>query len=85
MRIFYSPKFLKSFKKSPKEIQDLFRIKEIIFRANHFDSKLKTHKLKGKNEWSFCITYKIRVIFIFDNDIYIFVNIGDHSIYRNRK
>jgi len=82
MRILYSPKFLSSFKKLSEETKNLLRIKETIFRENPFEHQLKTHKLKGKNEWSFCVTYKIRVIFIFENDIYIFVNIGDHSIYR---
>lgn len=82
MKIIYSPKFLRSFEKLPKQIQDEFRSKEIIFRAEPFDPWLRTHKLKGRNEWSFLITYKIRVIFIFEKDYIIFVNIGDHSIYR---
>lgn len=82
MELFYSPQFLRSFKKLPKEIQDLFRDKEIIFRKEPFSPILGTHKLKGDNRWSFWITYKIRVIFIFQKDAYIFVNIGDHSIYR---
>lgn len=82
MELFYSPQFLRSFKKLSKEIQDLFRDKEIIFRKEPFGLVLGTHKLKGDNRWSFWITYKIRVIFIFQKDTYILVNIGDHSIYR---
>jgi len=82
MKIVYSSKFLKSFKKLPNDIQNLFRFKEIIFRENPFDPRLGTHKLRGRNEWSFLITYKIRTIFVFKKDICILVNIGDHSIYR---
>ena len=82
MKVFYSPQFLKSFDKLPKEIQDLFKIKETTFRENPFSQKLGTHKLKGENRWSFWIIYKVRVIFIFYKDLYILVNIGDHSIYR---
>jgi mRNA-degrading endonuclease YafQ of YafQ-DinJ toxin-antitoxin module len=82
MRFFYSPKFLRSFTKSTRSIQNEFRLREVIFRKDLFDPRLKTHKLKGKNEWSFLITYKIRVIFIFENENILFVNIGDHSIYR---
>ena len=82
MKIFYSPQFLKSFDKLPREVQDLFRIKEIILREDPFHQRLGTHKLKGKNRWSFWVSYKIRVIFIFHKDEYILVNIGDHSIYR---
>ena len=47
MKIVYSSKFLKSFEKLPNDIQDLFRLKEIIFRENPFDFRLGTHKLKG--------------------------------------
>lgn len=82
MRIFYSSKFIRSFSKLPKPIQDEFRKKEIIFRKNPYDPNLRTHKLKGREEWSFLITYKIRVISIFEKSHILFVNIGDHSIYR---
>lgn len=85
MRVFYSPQFLRSFEKLSKDIQDLFRAKEIIFRNNPFDPRLKTHKLKGKDEWAFLITYKIRIIFNWKKDIVALANIGDHSIYRRRK
>lgn len=82
MNIFYAPKFLRSFEKLVSNIQDEFRRKEIIFRQNHFEPSLRTHKLKGKNEWAFLITYKIRVVFVFKENYILFVNIGDHSIYR---
>lgn len=82
MKFFYSQKFLRSFTKLSKSIQDEFRRKEAILRKDLFDPRLRTHKLKGKNEWSFLITYKIRVIFIFENKYILFVNIGDHSVYR---
>ena len=82
MKFFYSQKFLRSFTKLSKSIQDEFRRKEAILRQDLLDPRLRTHKLKGKNEWSFLITYKIRVIFIFENKYILFVNIGDHSVYR---
>ena len=82
MKFFYSPKFIRSFSGLPKDVQNLFSQKETIFRSNLFDSRLRTHKLKGRNEWSFLITYKVRVIFVFEGKDILFVNIGDHSIYR---
>ena len=82
MKVFYSSKFLRSFKKLPKPIQDEFRKKEIVFRENPHDPGLRTHKLKDREEWGFLVTYKIRVIFVFENNHALFVNIGDHSIYR---
>ena len=48
MKIVYSSKFLKSFEKLPNDIQ--------------IDFRLGTHKLKGRDEWSFLITYKIRLL-----------------------
>ena len=82
MKIFYSSGFLRSFKRLPLEIQNIYRSKEEIFRQDQFDPRLRTHKLKGRNEWSFLVTYKIRVIFIFVKDDILLVNVGDHSIYR---
>lgn len=84
MKIIYSPKFLRSFAKLPKDIQDEFRNRENIFRENQFDSRLKTHKLRGREDWSFVVTYKIRVIFIFEKGRVLLVNIGDHSMYRKK-
>lgn len=82
MRILYAPKFLRSFEKLSHNIQEEFRLRECIFKEDLFDPRLKTHKLRGRNEWSFLVTYKIRVIFILDKDVAWLVNIGDHSIYR---
>lgn len=82
MKILYAPKFLRSFEKLSRDIQKEYRVRERIFWENLFDPRLKTHKLKGRNEWAFLVTYTIRVIFIWEKDIARLVNIGDHSIYR---
>ena len=83
MKVIYTPHFLRSFKKIPKNAQEEFKIKEKLFRENYFTPSLKSHKLKGKNEWSFTVTHKIRVIFIFlDKENILFVSIGNHSIYK---
>jgi len=84
MRILYSSRFLRSFKKLPDKIQDEFRRREDIFQRNPFDPILKTHKLKDRSDWAFLVTYEVRVIFTFRKDIFRFLNVGDHSIYRNR-
>ena len=81
MKVFYGSKFLRSFAKLPKDIQAEFRSREQIFRENPFDPRLKTHKLKGRGEWAFLVTYTIRVIFIWKTDVVLLVSIGDHSIY----
>lgn len=85
MRIYYSSKFEREYKKLPKEIKKLTEEKEAIFRKNHFDSKLNTHKLHGrlKEYWVFSINEKYRIIFDFAGKETIwFHSVGDHSIYQ---
>ena len=59
--------------------------REEIFKANCFDPRLKTHKLRGKLKeyWSFSLTYSHRVLFEFiEEDAVAFIDVGDHSIYQ---
>lgn len=84
MKILYLPKFEREYKKLPKEIRELAKEKEIIFRKNPFDPKLKTHKLHGpfNNFWSFHIDRKYRLIFDFANKSTVrFYSVGSHDIY----
>lgn len=81
----YTPTFKKALNKLPKDIQNLAISREIIFRADAFDSRLKTHKLKGKFSayYSFSINYSYRIVFRFLNpDKVLFVDCGDHSVYK---
>ena len=85
MRIVYSSKFAREYKKFPDSIKDLAEEREIIFRNDPFDPKLKTHKLKGKLKGflSFSIDQKYRIIFELSKDgksVY-FHSVGDHSVY----
>ena len=83
--IYYSSQFLRSYKKINHSQKILAKQKEIILRKNVFDTILKTHKLTGKlsEYWSFSLTYSDRVIFKFiDNETILFIDIGDHSIYK---
>lgn len=84
-RVEYSPSFFKSLKKFPKSKLKFLKRQEEIFRENIFDSRLKTHKLKGEllNFYSFSITYHWRIIFHFENkDTVVFDSIGSHEIYK---
>ncbi|MBI3273858.1 MAG: type II toxin-antitoxin system mRNA interferase toxin, RelE/StbE family [Candidatus Colwellbacteria bacterium] len=85
MKIYYSSKFEREYKRLPKQIKILAEEKEGIFRNNPFDSRLKTHKLGGKLKGyrAFWIDQKYRVIFEFvKENIVWFHSVGDHSIYR---
>ena len=85
MKIIVTPIFKKSYKKLPKRIKEKAKEKEIIFRENPFDQRLKTHKLSGKNKecWAFWITHTYRIKFIFlSNKEILFLDIGTHKIYK---
>ena len=85
MKIIYSPKFAREYKKLPPEIKDRAEKAEKLFRQNPFNPLLETHKLEGKlkNFWAFSIGYRYRIIFEFENkNIIYFHSVGDHSIYK---
>lgn len=85
MKIYYSSKFYKEYRKLPKEIKILAEKQEKIFRKDPFNSKLKTHHLTGKLKdfLAFSIDYKYRIIFEFaGKDIVWFHSVGTHDIYR---
>ena len=85
MKIYYSSKFAREYRKLPLKVKKCAERKEQIFRKNPFDPKLKTHKLKGslKGFLSFSISQKYRIIFEFVNShIVWFHSVGEHSIYK---
>ncbi len=86
MEIIYGSKFDREYKKLPDNIKDIAEQQEKIFRQDPFDSRLKTHKLKGKLSrfLSFSIGYKYRIIFEFskDKNMVFFHSVGDHDIYQ---
>ena len=85
MRIEYSPRFVKQFKKLPKEAKESAFLCEKLFRENPFHLKLKTHKLHGtlKEYWAFSISFSYRIGFTFiDGDLVRFHAVGTHDIYK---
>jgi len=85
MEIEYSPKFMKQFKKLPKDAKESALKCEKLFRNNPFDPKLKTHKLHGsmKEYWAFSISYNYRIGFTFMGDNLVrFHAVGTHNIYK---
>ncbi len=86
MRIIYTTKFKREYKRLANNIKDTAEEKEKIFRVNPFDEKLDTHKLNGKLKdfWSFSINHNYRIIFEISKDKkeFFFHSIGNHSIYK---
>ena len=84
MKIYYSSKFAKEYRRLPKKIKLLAEKKEIVFRKDPFDPRLNTHKLSGKLKMyhSFSINFQYRVIFeIVQKDVIWFHSVGTHEIY----
>lgn len=85
MNIYYSPEFIRRFKKLPRELKTKALEKEKIFRKNYRDQRLKTHKLSGKllGRLAFWIDFRTRVVFSFtDSNDVCFLSIGTHDIYK---
>lgn len=85
MRIIYTSKFTRKYKKLPKHIKISAEEKENVFCKDPFHPSLDTHKLHGKFKefWSFSIGHRHRIIFEFGNKNTIhFHSVGDHNIYQ---
>ncbi len=83
-KITYSSHFAKAFRGLPEKIKKQAIQREKIFREDCFDSRLKTHKLKGNlgDYWSFSINYSYRMLLEFGGDGEAgFIDVGTHSIY----
>ena len=69
LKVHLTSDFQKSFKKLPQQIQNLAIKKDKWFRLNPYDTRLKTHQLKGalRGFWAYSIDYHYRILFRFIN------------------
>lgn len=84
MKIYYSPRFERQYKKLPSKLQDLADARQAIFSLDTNDPLLRVHKLAGNWEgyWSFSVSFSYRIVFKFlDNGDVRFYQIGSHDIY----
>ena len=85
MKIFYTKKFEREYKKISKDLKIKTEYRENLFRKDPYNKILKTHKLSGELEGflSFSVDFKNRVVFEFvDNETVFFHSIGNHDIYK---
>ena len=85
MKISYKATFIRQYNKLDGDLQRevLERIELFKDKDNH--SLLKVHKLHGrfKENYSFYVNYKIRIVFVWeDSEGAILLVIGDHDIYK---
>ena len=81
----YAPIFIKQFNKLDKDLKEEVLEKIELFKDKDNHNLLKVHKLHGKfkENYSFYVNYKIRIVFMWidKNEIGI-LSIGDHDIYK---
>jgi addiction module RelE/StbE family toxin len=82
MKIQYTPKFKKQYKKLPAELQKQFDERLMLFVENPTNPVLRGHPLKGSYSgyWSMNINGDLRAIYLHNGDAFvIFALIGTHS------
>jgi len=84
MKILYKPTFIRQYGKLDTELKNEILEKLELFKNKDSHKSLNLHKLNGKLKdfYSFSINYKIRVVFILENDDAILLAVGDHSLYK---
>lgn len=80
--IYYSSHFERQYRRLPLAVKRLAEKKEGLFRADAFDARLETHKLKGKLEgrWAFRVAPDLRIVFRFlGGEEALFLAVGPHE------
>ena len=85
MQIYFTARFLRSFKKLPDDVQEDAQTAIERFQNNSNITKIKLHKLSGdmKGYHAFSINFRFRAIIkcVKGNKVY-FMDIGTHDVYR---
>lgn len=79
----FEKQWLKYLKKLTAKQKDQLKERLSIFKENAFDSRLKTHHLKGnlKDYYAFSVSYSDRIVFrVLDDEEILFIEIGSHDI-----
>lgn len=87
MKIYYHPRFKRSYRGLDSQIKVQAEESVALFRTDPFNIRLDTHRLHGKlkKQWSFSINSRYRILFEFLDKAKteaVFLDIGDHRIYR---
>ena len=80
----YSPKFLRSLKKTNKNLKEEIYEAIDLFKDEDNHKKLKLHKLTGRfdDSYAFSVNSKIRIIVQFSGSNVYFLELGTHDIYK---
>lgn len=82
MKIDYSKKFIKQYRKLPVKTRHQFQNRLVLFKLDQSSSKLHNHQLSGKYSgyYSINVTGDIRALYTWHGStLVIFAFIGSHS------
>jgi len=82
--LIYAPRFVRYFKRLPKDLQEEALEKIELFKDNKNHPGLKVHKLHGRFSscLGFSVNYKTRIVFQYISKTGVaLLAIGDHDIY----
>lgn len=85
LKITYSDRFKKHYKKLSADEKSQFRRKLVIFADNPLHPSLRTKRIKGTDSlFEFSVNMNIRVIWFYEGESLVaFVDIGHHDILKN--
>ncbi len=85
MKVAFTPRFVRLYKKLPSGLQDEVVEKIELFKDVNNHQRLEVHKLKGrlKKFYGFSVNCRDRVVFEYmsDNEVALLA-VGDHEIYK---
>lgn len=83
-RHIFTPKFDHSYKKLNNTLKEEIVKAVEKFKDNDNHKALKLHKLSGKFKdlYAFSVNFSTRIIIEFDDDKAVFLDVGDHNIYK---
>lgn len=86
MEVSYTPSFVRQYKSLPATLKEEIKEKILLFCRQTAHQALKVHKLNGKlkEQYSFSVNYKIRIVFWYTKTkpkTAILLAIGDHTVY----
>ena len=82
LKITYSERFQKHYKKLTSDEKDQFRHKLAVFVENPLHPSLRTKRIKGTDGlFEFSVNMDIRVIWFYEGDaLVVLVDVGHHDI-----
>lgn len=85
MKISYKATFIRQYNKLDEDLREEILEKIELFKNKENHVSLKVHKLHGrfKENFSFSVNYKFRIVFIWEeSDSVVLLSVGDHDIYK---